>query len=38
MIDEKYAPHELEAKWQKEWEEKKTFKTEMDDSRPKSYD
>ena len=22
MIDEKYAPHELEAKWQKEWEEK----------------
>ncbi|NLH46036.1 MAG: class I tRNA ligase family protein, partial [Acholeplasmataceae bacterium] len=37
MIDEKYAPHELEAKWQKEWEEKKTFKTEMDDSKPKSY-
>ena len=37
MIDEKYAPHELEAKWQKEWEENKTFKTEMDDSRPKSY-
>ena len=37
MIDEKYAPHELEAKWQKEWEETKAFKTEIDDSKPKSY-
>ncbi len=37
MIDEKYSPHELESKWQKEWEETGAFKTEMDDSRPKSY-
>ncbi len=37
MIDEKYAPHELEAKWQKEWEETQAFKTEIDDSKPKSY-
>ena len=37
MIQEKYVPHELEAKWQKYWEENKTYKTEMDTTRPKSY-
>ena len=37
MIQEKYNPHEIEAKWQAYWEEHKTFKTEMDSSRPKSY-
>ena len=37
MIQEKYNPHEIEAKWQAYWEEHKTFKTEMDNSRPKSY-
>ena len=37
MIQEKYNPHEIEAKWQAYWEEDKTFKTEMDSSRPKSY-
>ena len=36
MIQEKYNPHEIEAKWQAYWEEHKTFKTEMDSSRPKS--
>ena len=35
MIQEKYNPHEIEAKWQAYWEEHKTFKTEMDSSRPK---
>ena len=37
MIQEKYAPHDLEAKWQKYWEENKTFKVEMDKDKPKSY-
>lgn len=37
MIEEKYAPHELETKWQKEWEETKAFKTEIDENKPKSY-
>ena len=37
MIDEKYAPHAIEAKWQKYWEDNKTFKREADPSKPKSY-
>ena len=37
MIQEKYAPHGIEAKWQKYWEENKTFKVEMDKDKPKSY-
>lgn len=37
MIQEKYAPHDIEAKWQKYWEESKTFKVEMDKDKPKSY-
>lgn len=37
MIHEKYAPHDIEAKWQKYWEENKTFKVEMDKDKPKSY-
>ena len=37
MIQEKYAPHDIEAKWQKYWEETKTFKVEMDKDKPKSY-
>lgn len=37
MIQEKYAPHDIEAKWQKYWEENKTFKVEMDKDKPKSY-
>ena len=28
---------EIEKKWQKFWEEDKTFKVEMDTSRPKYY-
>lgn len=36
MIQEKYAPHDIEAKWQKYWEENKTFKVEMDKDKPKS--
>jgi leucyl-tRNA synthetase len=37
MLQDKYAPHEIEAKWQKYWEENKTFKLEIDKNRPKSY-
>ena len=37
MIQEKCAPHDIEAKWQKYWEENKTFKVEMDKDKPKSY-
>ena len=37
MIQEKYAPHDIEAKWQKYWDENKTFKVEMDKDKPKSY-
>lgn len=37
MIQEKYAPHDIEAKWQKYWGENKTFKVEMDKDKPKSY-
>ena len=37
MLNEKYAPHEIEARWQKNWEENKTFKVNNDDPRPKSY-
>lgn len=37
MIQEKYSPHDIEAKWQKYWEENKTFKVEMDKDKPKSY-
>ena len=37
MLQEKYAPHDIEAKWQKYWEEHKTFKVEIDKNKPKSY-
>jgi len=37
MLNEKYAPHEIEAKWQKIWAETQAFKTNTDDPRPKSY-
>lgn len=37
MLQEKYAPHEIEAKWQKYWEDNKTFKVEIDKNKPKSY-
>ena len=36
-MEEKYAPHAIEAKWQKYWEEHHTFKVEMDPAKPKSY-
>lgn len=37
MIEEKYAPHAIESKWQKYWEDNKAFKTDIDNSKPKSY-
>ncbi len=37
MLEEKYAPHAIEKKWQQYWEEHKTFKREMDTAKPKSY-
>jgi leucyl-tRNA synthetase len=33
----KYNPSEIEAKWQKTWEDKKLFKVEKDDSKEKFY-
>ncbi len=36
-MEERYAPHAIEAKWQKYWENNKTFKVEIDRNRPKSY-
>lgn len=37
MLQEKYNPHAIEAKWQKYWEDHKTFKVEIDKNKPKSY-
>ena len=37
MMEEKYAPHAIEKKWQQYWEEHKTFKREMNTAKPKSY-
>ena len=37
MLNEKYAPHDIETKWQKYWEENKTFKVEIEKNKPKSY-
>ena len=37
MLEEKYAPHAIEEKWQKYWEENKSYKVEMDANKPKSY-
>ena len=32
-----YDPQAIEAKWQKHWEEEKSFKVEDDSSKPKYY-
>ncbi len=37
MRSERYNAHEAEQKWQKIWEERKTFLTGNDDPRPKYY-
>lgn len=34
---ERYSPQDIEAKWQKKWEEGKVYKTEADPNRPKYY-
>uniref|UniRef100_A0A831XLC3 Leucine--tRNA ligase n=1 Tax=Geobacter metallireducens TaxID=28232 RepID=A0A831XLC3_GEOME len=36
-MEEKYIPRNVEEKWQKIWEENKTFKVAEDPSRPKYY-
>jgi len=36
-MNPKYDPRHIEKKWQKIWKEKKTFKTEIDKSKPKYY-
>lgn len=36
-MENKYNPHEIEAKWQARWEEAKVFQVEMDRRRPKYY-
>ena len=37
MIKEKYEPHEIEARWQKYWEDHKVYKVNNSDPRPKYY-
>ncbi len=37
MTTERYNPRESETKWQKIWDERQTFKTPNDPSRPKYY-
>lgn len=37
MNIERYNPHAIEIKWQKIWEERETFVTKTDTSRPKYY-
>ena len=34
---EKYSPKDIEAKWQKKWEEEDVYRTEADPKRPKYY-
>lgn len=34
---DRYAPQEIEKKWQKKWEEEAAYRTEADPSRPKYY-
>lgn len=36
-MNEKYAPHEVEAKWQKRWAEENAFSTEINRQRPEYY-
>jgi len=36
-MKKEYNPQEIELKWQKIWEEKKLFKTQEDNSKPKYY-
>ncbi len=36
-MKKKYDPHAIEEKWQKKWENEKTFKCEIDHSKPKYY-
>jgi len=37
QMDQKYNPQEIEKKWQEYWEEHKTYKSEVDESKPKYY-
>ena len=37
MSEQKYNHKEIEAKWQKYWEENKTFTCQVDESKPKYY-
>ena len=37
MIEEKYTPHAIESKWQKYWDEHKTFEASNDFSKKKFY-
>lgn len=37
MAEERFNFREAEPKWQKKWEEKKVYKVERDDSKPKYY-
>lgn len=36
-MEEKYIPEDIEAKWQKKWDDEKVFKVDMDASKEKYY-
>ncbi|MGI6092514.1 MAG: leucine--tRNA ligase [Veillonellaceae bacterium] len=36
-MEERYTPREIEAKWQKAWQEESAFKTELNRQRPEYY-
>lgn len=37
MMSDKYKPHDIEAKWQKQWEKDGLYESDIDESRPKHY-
>lgn len=36
-MEQRYTPHEIEAKWQRKWEEARVFEVSLDPHRPKYY-
>src|SRR4030043_312980 len=36
-MEERYRPHEIETKWQRVWQSRRTFEVSTDPSRPKYY-
>lgn len=36
-MEKQYNPQEIEARWQREWDEANLFQTDLDTTRPKYY-